>query len=316
MRLVVSPYHLTTREPVAMACLLLGERVVTLLPSPPGGLTRERLREALRKHPAYLRLLESWRWSGALWRAGVIESADGGDDALAQVRAVAGRARRGGAFAALGAVLEPAAGLNEGRWLDRFCTDVLKGGPDPSVCVAVASGLDAFAGAHRLTSARSAGAAVGASISQRAEALLGRTLAGAAVPVLLTADGQTLLRARAEFEPELAALRAAFDSAAADPARGSAGLRRAATEYAAAFEACRGRFVGRDDGHGQRVTAGYVTVTLRTLPADAVLMSALAAVRTVGGAGRRVAGSAPAEGRGAVSAVVVGEMSVQPSARP
>ena len=37
MRIVISPYHLTTREAPAMAALLLADEVATLLPAGPRG---------------------------------------------------------------------------------------------------------------------------------------------------------------------------------------------------------------------------------------------------------------------------------------
>ena len=39
MLIAVSPYHMTTREPAAMAALLLASRVVTILPTPEVGMS-------------------------------------------------------------------------------------------------------------------------------------------------------------------------------------------------------------------------------------------------------------------------------------
>src|SRR5262249_36163747 len=78
--LAVSPYHLCTREVPAMAALTFGSSVVTLLPKPSGGSSREAVREAAQRAPHYLRLMESWRWSGPAWEAGVISGLTDGED--------------------------------------------------------------------------------------------------------------------------------------------------------------------------------------------------------------------------------------------
>jgi hypothetical protein len=60
MLIVASPYHLTTREPAAMAALLLARQVVTLLPTPleGAGSSREAM-AAARCVPTYRALVES-----------------------------------------------------------------------------------------------------------------------------------------------------------------------------------------------------------------------------------------------------------------
>ena len=80
MHVAVSPYHLTTREPPAMAALLLAGAVITMVPAPPSarrGLTvdRDAARGAAGEAPGYADLLESWRWAAELFRERVAVSA-------------------------------------------------------------------------------------------------------------------------------------------------------------------------------------------------------------------------------------------------
>lgn len=310
---VVSPYHLSTRETVAMAALLIADRVVTMLPAP-DPLTRQSVRAAIRRHPSYLRLLESWRWSSPLWHAGVVsaswEHQIASDDAVA----AANRISRDDAWGPLRTVMTSGAMRQDEEYLERFSEDVLKGGPDPSFGLPIASGVDAFSTRHAMLAARSgpsAAAGAGGSVTQRAEALIGTTTCAVAVPVLLRAGGQAVLRARAEFEPELGALRAAIADSCGQGAKGATAVRAAGAEYARAFEACRNDFAGHDDERGERITTGYVSVTIRSLPHEASLRSAMSALRTVGGPGRMAPPTPPA-GPG-VTAMVVSELSFTPT---
>jgi hypothetical protein len=59
MLVAVSPYHLTTREPAAIAALLLADRVVTLLPGP----DRRGAELAAERLPHYLDFVLTWEWS-------------------------------------------------------------------------------------------------------------------------------------------------------------------------------------------------------------------------------------------------------------
>ena len=88
LSIAVSPYHLATREPPAMAALVLADHVVTLLPQPAGGSTREEIRAAAENCPRYLRLMESWRWCSPLWNAGIISSGIDDDEAIAELAGV------------------------------------------------------------------------------------------------------------------------------------------------------------------------------------------------------------------------------------
>lgn len=304
MDLAISPYHLTTREPAAMAAMLLGARVFTILPVPADGVSKPSVRRAMHDCPRYARLLESWRWSGPLWRGGVVRSTLEGKDAMGEARAAdAGIAREpqwqplrrfqhDGLFGAGQAAL------------DLVCADLLKGGPDPGICVPLVAGLDRFAAAHGLMAVRSGGEQVRSgrppSLAQRAEALMGTPVFSAAVPVLTAAGGEVLARAREMLEPDLHPLREAMSLTLreADAKTIQARVRAAAGRYHEAFEAARRELVGRDDEAGQRVTAGLVRIEARRWPIDAALRSTLAALNTARATGRMgdrsSAGPAPA----------------------
>lgn len=305
-----------------MAALLLGEQLVTVLPLPAGALGRTEVAAAFQRHPPYARLMGSWRWSLPLWREGVIVSLlDGHEDAMADVRAACGRIRHEDAWAGLKPFLH--AGLfdepSPAEFLDVVSSDLLKGGPDPGVSLPMAAGLDAFALTAGLVPTRS-GASVGGStrgassvsIAQRAERRLGKTLFSLAMPVLTQCAASTMLTARAELAAPLRGLRTAIARAAAgagqtDPA---AAVREAATAYADAFEAFARPRVGRDDEDSQQILDGFVRVEGRVLPADAALISALAAWRQVRPAGAR--GGPDSVRAGAFFSLVVEPMGLRP----
>ncbi|MBA4027818.1 MAG: hypothetical protein C0475_01495 [Planctomyces sp.] len=304
MRVVASPYHLTSRELPAMAGLLLADEAVTLLPtqSRASALDPESVRAAFVTHPRYLRLLESWRWSGPLWRDGLVRAtrspsdpADPADDARDACLRIDAEPH----FAPLRRFLRRDWFAHDGRHLDTLCADLLKGGPDPGVSIPIATGLDAFAARHAMSVLRLAGGAAG-SVARRAEELIAPPVFTVSIPVLARADGHTLLQLRAELDRELRRLRGAIDAALtcaphpspaqplpAPPARALiAGVRAAAAEYARAFGDVRGAYVGRDDEHHERITDAWVTLTARRAPDDAALWASLAAMRSAGAPAR------------------------------
>src|SRR5262245_35688305 len=93
MIIAVSPYHLTTREAPAMAALLLGERVVTMLPAPAQA-DAAVAQQAAGRVPAYREFMRTWAWTAPLWEAGVIVSDLDGEGILADMRAVSGQVAR------------------------------------------------------------------------------------------------------------------------------------------------------------------------------------------------------------------------------
>jgi len=299
LSIAVSPYHLTTREPPAMASLLLADRVVTLLPAPEAGRTREAIADAADRLPRYLRLMESWRWSMPLWRQGVLSSGLEGEDLASGIAPVHERVYTDDSLAALRALMNGAPARTPDQALDALCADILKGGPDPGINIPIAAALDRFALRHGLFSARAAPA----SITQKVEERLCDRLFAIAVPVLLRASGERILNAREELadslgplrEEILAAARATFGEAPTGKGAPAERLRLAAREYTLAFEAARKDLAAGDDEEGRRVTHGYVSIAAVAAPPDLVLRASMAAARAVnrGGRGRAAAGPVP-----------------------
>ena len=278
MRIAVSPYHLTTREPPAMAALLLGDEVVTMRPAPEGG--RDAAETAAEALPAYRALLESWGWTTALWRDGVIGAQADSDDPSDDVLDCLAELHSDDRMAELRPLLRFMGDTD--RFLEIAAGDLLRGGPDPGVSVPVAAGLDRFASRHGLVVAR----AHPVSVAQRAEERIGKRLGSFAVPVLIEAEGPRLLEARVVLAGSLDALRAEFDSACERAWVGRAvepdPLRTTARAMTAAFEAARAHLTRPDDESGRCVRAATVSCTLVRMPADAVFVSSLAAARAMG----------------------------------
>ncbi|MCC6659672.1 MAG: hypothetical protein IT437_02175 [Phycisphaerales bacterium] len=307
MLVVVSPYHLTTREPPAMAALLLADRIVTLLPEPGrdegAGPDRRALAElSARVAPGYLRLLRSWEWLVPLWREGVLCGSIDGDDPGTDVTDACRRIAADDRYAELRPLMRPDSCDEPAGQLHAVAADLLKGGPDPAFSVPISAALDRFAVRHGACVAR----ASAVSIAQRAEERLGRPLVSIGLPVLLRASGDRLLEAREALVPPLMQLRAVLDGHMEDVSR----VRAAAREYARAFEAAREELTEPDGDEG-RTMAGTVMIAWRRLPVDAVLESSAAAYRSATGlrGGRTAAGAALAErdplaGRQVVTMVV------------
>lgn len=278
-----------------MTALVLGTRSVTLLPHPAGGASHAAVATAVRRAPRYLRLLESWRWSSALWRAGVVSSAAHGEQAGDALSGVYDDIRAESSLADLRPLTRTADALaddNPDGYLDALANDLLRGGPDPGMSIPVNAALERFADKHRLVVVRSAAS----SIVQQAESRLASKVFAFGLPMLVDAGGERLLLLRADLEPQLNALRravmASFDAGSASP-----DLARAAREYAQAFESWSLKLGRGDDERGHRVRSAYLGVTGVMLPADAVLRSSRAAARSVSGysaaRSRQSSGSGP-----------------------
>ncbi len=301
--LAVSPYHLTTRDPAALAACLLADRLVTLLPVPPGDLDRDTVRAAFRASPPYARLLESWRWVAPLFESGIACSSLGTDDATSDALATRARLDTEPAWHRLRGLMhaEPLVGPVES--LDRLASDLLKGGPDPGLSLPIVAGLDAFAVSHHAIvvraggdaeapSRRAASAAWRGSAAQRLEAAIAQRLFTIGIPFFRQADGQTLLWARDTLHPTLTALRTALRDALAPapspapPASTSAALSAASRDFARAFAAAlAARGPGRDGPQGEQVLDGFVRLTGVRLPADAALRAGEAAAGRLAASG-------------------------------
>lgn len=314
MKLLVSPYHLTSREAPMMAAALLARQLYTFMPVPEQ-LGPSDVQLAMRRSPRYMRMLESWRWAVPLFMSGLAHTLDEPGppaglrtDAAADVRAAAERMSTDPSYGEIRTFLHDDLFANERAYLDTISQDVLKGGPDPGVSIPVAAGLDAFAAAHSMLVMRAGAPAAsgpGASLAQRVEGVLGTVLFSFAMPILTEASANMLLDVRDELSQELATLRAALTDAlavsrveahhqatrasagpkaagganAVNAAADSAELRRVAGEYARAFEVVTRDLIGHDDDSGRRVTAGTVSVIGKRLSVESAIVSSVAALR-------------------------------------
>lgn len=302
MQIAVSPYHMTTREPAAMAALLLASRVVTILPTPEVGMSATDMRAAVSRAPRYAKFMESWAWSMPLWRSGLVCSSVDDDDASSDVQAVSRRILRDDALAPLRAFIRP--GWFEGdaaaadaperdderdapqppTFLDMVAGDLLKGGPDPAISTTLAAGLDRFAARHGLMVARSEAS----SVAQRAEARLGRALLAFNLPMVTEAEAGRVLHIREELDEALGPLRVALADALEGLGIGEApskarvdAVHAAAARFTEVFDERWDEFeddAGHDECRLRRCTA---TVIAMALPSDAVLRSSAAAVRAL-----------------------------------
>ncbi len=272
-----------------MAALLLGNPVVTLLPSPTGDVDHDRLRTAVKAAPRYMKFMESWGWSRELWEAGVITSLHEGQDATSDVRNAWSRIVSDENLSTLRPFMREDLFEDEHHYLDAIAYDVLRGGPDPAICVPVNAGLDRFAAMHGLVVARSAPR----SIAQKAEIELATRGFALVLPVFLQASGQRVLLARDLLADVLGDLRDAISmefvslssqwkqlarTRQSKPLKPSARLVDAVTAYTQAFEDLRPELTERSKDDDSRLVVGTVTLEAILLPADAVLASSAAAV--------------------------------------
>lgn len=261
-----------------MAALLLADRVVTLLPAPFEGTAPAAVAGAVEDSPRYLRFMESWRWTSALWRdPPVLCAAYHGETPLEEVRDVARLVGSQPDLAPLRAVLRPEF-FTEGRaYLDAVSRDLLGGG-DPGIAIPIRAGLERFAARHGLPLVR--GEAV--SVTDR----LGRTLRQVRVkidvPILSTPDGERIAGARAALAGPLAGLRAALARAcrAAEP-EPEASAEASAAEYASAFRSVWSAWSSRSEANEQAPKVALVSLTLGQAPSDATLRAAAAAARAL-----------------------------------
>ena len=280
MNIVVSPYHLTTREPPAMAALLLADKVITLLPASledPSAAASKRIAE---RSPWYSRFMESWSWTMPLWEAGVLSSTCDNDDVASEMREVAQRLCQDEAYLPLRPLLREQLYESDHTYLSSLGADLVKGGPDPGITVPLSAGLDRFARRHSCFVAR----ALPVSVVQKAEASLAHPLFAAAVPVFMQASADHILLARDLLEPQLHRLREQinrFSTGNIEPGDASAALSTAARDYAQAFDD-HARDLRGDADDEVRAVAGSVVINAVSMPADVVLQSSLVALEKLG----------------------------------
>ncbi len=284
----LSPYHLATQELPALGAAVLADRVVTMLPLPPGdAFAHERAKQS----PAYARFMEAWSWSAPLWDEGVVGARLNDDDAGQDLLDILAQFEQREELAELRPFLGArAGGLDPHRWLESVARDLVRGGPDPGWCVPLSAAMDRFAARSGLAAARAAPA----SLAQRAEERLTRRVFAFAAPMLVQAPGERLIEARETLHAPLGALRARVSecfAAAIDAGEASPGLdaplRLAADAYGRAFDDARERLTRPpDDEDDPRILDAMVSVTGVVLPTDAAVRSSLTALRRARGCSR------------------------------
>ncbi|MEN0019710.1 MAG: hypothetical protein AAF747_02375 [Planctomycetota bacterium] len=296
-RAVLSPYFLTTREPPAMAALMLADETITLLPTPAEGDARGNVEQAVRQAPAYYEFMESWQWSMPLWRDGIVGSVADGLDAIEDVRTVAARLRDDDRYADLRPLMRQGFFEGDDDALPYVARDLLRGGPDPAVTVPVAAGLDRFASRANGVVVRAAAS----SVAQKAEAKLGARIFAVAIPMLAQASAERIMEAREFLAADIEPLADAIDAACGAAVVGAAAdevaslvaeIEAAARSYAVAFaeheaDLCR-PCDDEDDLHVIKCTASLTGVVM---PADAVLRSSMAALRAMSSRRARSSGA-------------------------
>lgn len=281
MRIVVSPYHLSTREIPAMASLLLADECITLLPMGRGG--KSAARDIAEQSESYRELVRSWGWADELWRAGVIRGEIDGESAVSDVQRAAAAIADDPALVDLRGLMHDRLFEDDRAYLNALAYDIMKSGPDPGISLPVAAGLDAFAARHGAVSARSHWK----SVAQTAESELISDRVSFVIPALVQADASRLIKTRDVLGNALNQLRTAIDECAAalTPSRVD-DLKVAAMDYGIAFERSM-TIISKDcKSDDVRMITGDIAMTLCTLPHDAVMRSSVRAMQAMSGGGR------------------------------
>lgn len=268
-----------------MAALVVARRAVTLVPGPFAGVDRASVERAARSSPRFVELLESWRWSIPLWHAGVISGGEGGEEPSADVRASWTSLREDPRLGALRALSREGLFETQEEYLSAIARDVLRAGPDPGISLPVAAGLDRFASRLGLVPVRSAPV----SVAQREEARLGARVFHVGVLLPVQASAERVLQIRESLGDEIGALAEAIGHVAHGVAAGASAAEAsgvavpvagAAGALSRAMESCEhARGANPDELH---LVVRACTLSGMILPADAVLRSSEAAMRSIG----------------------------------
>lgn len=212
LQLVLSPYELSGRTIGSSLALMLGEPVVTLLPSPvEGGIA-----DLAPNIPEFGRLLETWAWTLPLWSSDVLVDSASGERVRDEMARIAQRIQREPAFRPVHRSLDPSIFEQDTRYLRAVCRDLIKAGAAPGISIPVNTAMESLASRHRLAMIRTPSPSTSGRLERRME----RRLARFTLPTLEGADGQTILELRAALERELGrvrqSLRYALDSCDAD----------------------------------------------------------------------------------------------------
>jgi hypothetical protein len=279
MRLALSPYEIGGCSVAAATAVVLaggGGGVLTLKPSPFEAESAAGVREIVATAPSFARLLESWRWTGPLWREGVLEAALEGRALAGALGRMVARMRADVDVKGLSALVHEAAIGDESGFLEAISRDVLRGGADPSVCLPIIALMEEVA------AARGAALVCGESSGMLWRAKGGDESVGtASFPVAVGMDGESLLGFRERLAREHETLGDVLGARLLGEAGGEARLDRAVRalerSFAEAWAAC-----GREGG--MRAVRVVVTMT-RMREGAAVREAARRMVAITGGGG-------------------------------
>lgn len=273
MILLVSPYHMTSREPAAMVSMVLARNVITAMPTPTGTLTKETVSETAARVPRYIELMESWDWAMPMFAGGFCGTTFAGEDPLDEVHGVCDDIEQDDLYAALRPFMRTVLEQESDVVIGAISRDLIKAGPDPAISVPLSAAMDRFAARHGLVAVRSESK----SSAQKAEQKLAKPILKFAFETLLQAPTSRLLEMRTTFEPELERLRDAIELEDEPAARVAADM------LTQMFDREREDLLRVENPDDVRAISGLVSVSLSELPEDAVLLSsAAAAIRVLG----------------------------------
>lgn len=290
MRLVLSPYDLSTRSPAAFMAILLASDdlgATTLLPRPFTESSPKAVREAAEVSPRYHRLIEHWRWSGPLWTAGVLRAGDEQGTPLDEARALCARIDADAELAPLRRMVSADVLRDEAAYLDAVSRDLLRGGGDPAVSVPVEAGIALHAARRSAVLVRTPSAAA----AKRPSAAADRQRLRWSLCVPTRGEGAELLLLRDAMSPLLVALRGAIRASIAAMLEGiddrelDQDLERCSKSFNEAFagSVSRGGTLARRGIDATMLEPAVVTATVARETADAELLAAARALRTLQG---------------------------------
>lgn len=285
MRLTVSPYDLTHRAPGALAALLLADAAATIVPLARPW-TAGDPETAAEESPSFARLLETWRWTAPLWRAGILGPTDAvGHMGASLVEAAARAIADATALPALARVAGGSAAIpDRARFVETLCMDIVRGGRNPALSVPVAAALERFAADAGWPLVLCPTGSVVGGIEQK----LATPFIGINLPAPVAAGGEIILILRDRLASELDSVRSALAEAltaarTGAPADDLAHIERTALDPAgtalcsAAAEFAPGRSRGRS------ADWTMIRCTIAALPPSAMVRAAeIAAAQLVG----------------------------------
>lgn len=301
MRLVLSPYDLSSRSVAAFTAVLLAEPalgVTTLLPRPFGDPSPSAVRDAATTTPRYQRLIDHWRWSAPLWKAGVLRGEDESGSPLDEARALCRRIEADGELEPLRRLVSADLLRDEAAYLDAVSRDLLRGGGDPAISVPIEAGIAMFAARRGAMLVR--GPSAGAARRHEAPRESSRLRLSLQIPTRGEAAELLIIRDHlaAAFEPVRASLRGAVGALieGALDKQCTDDLARCCEALSAEFAASigRGGVLARRGLDTDLLEPAIVTMTMARAPADADLLLAARALQALHGAAPRCPGRASA----------------------